>query len=67
MKVSLVTETGYKAVIETEAHEGGWQVKSAAYIFRGVLSPFVVLKRFSTEAQAEQYATRLVAAIKGEK
>ena len=34
MKLSLVTETGYKALIETEPHGDAWQVKSAAYIFK---------------------------------
>lgn len=67
MKASIVTDTGYKAIIETEPHDGGWHVKTAAYIFKGMLSPFVVLKRFETETEADQYATRLVKAIKGEK
>lgn len=67
MKLSLVTETGYKALIETEPHGDAWQVKSAAYIFKNMLSPFVTLKILPTEAEADAYATNLVAAIKGEK
>ena len=67
MKVSLVTDTGYKAIIETEDHDGTWQVKTAAYVFKNMLSPFVVLKKFTTEAEADTYVHNLVAAIKGEK
>lgn len=67
MKLVVVSDTGYKALIETEPDGDHWQVKSAAYIFRGVLSPFVVLKRGLSEPDAERYANALADAIKGEK
>ncbi len=69
MKRTVTTTTGYRAEIETVANAARVEVKTAAYIFKGVLSPWVVLHAYEGEHaqdQADRYVTRLVAALKDE-
>lgn len=68
LKLTVNTDTGYRAEIHVDDpdHEGLVVVKSAAYIFKGILSPFVALKFFYGEKatlRAELYAKKLKTAI----
>lgn len=61
---TLNTLTGYRAQLVIEAErDGKYAVKSAAYLIRNVLSPFVVLARFETQDAATRYCERLQHAI----
>lgn len=66
IEISVATDTGYKAEVKTMRIGDVVEVHSAAYIFKGLLSPFIVLKRFTgdvAESRADRYAKRLVAAL----
>ena len=68
MKISVSTDTGYKAEIQVEPTRTGHQVRTAAYLFRGVLSPWIVLKEFTgpdSEKRAGAYADSLARALVG--
>ena len=71
MKLTVITSTGYKAEISTAVAADGAavEVKTAAYIFKGVLSPWIVLKSYTgadAQKRAQTYANRLVAALMDE-
>lgn len=66
IEISVATDTGYKAEVKTVKAGEAVEVHSAAYIFKGLLSPFITLKRFTgegAESRADHYAKRLVAAL----
>lgn len=66
IEISVATDTGYKAEVKTVKSGEAVEVHSAAYIFKGLLSPFIVLKKFTgddAETRADRYAKRLVAAL----
>lgn len=70
IEISVATDTGYKAEVKTVKVGEDVEVHSAAYLFRGLLSPFIVLKKFAgvdAELRADRYARRLVAALMDEK
>ena len=70
IEISVATDTGYKAEVRTVKVGENVEVHSAAYLFKGILSPFIVLKKFSSEhaeRDADRYARRLVAALMDER
>lgn len=66
MEMTVTNDTGYKAEVRTVEVSGGVEVRTAVYIIRNMLSPFVTIKKFTgdgAQAKADKYVTRLVAAL----
>jgi hypothetical protein len=71
VKRTVTTSTGYRAEIMTATAVDGVsvEVKTAAYVLKNILSPWITLKAFSghdAQQHADDYVDRLVAALLGE-